>query len=107
MNVQITFRNMESSKILEEYAQEQLQKVYDFLEHEREPIFVELVFQAAKARAHHHAELRIKTPDYYLVTDYEAQEMYDVLDRVVDTMYRKMTEKRKELQDKGKTIDKF
>ena len=103
MNIQITFRNMDHSDAIEEYARQQLKKVVTFLENDKEPIFIDLILEPSKLREHSRVELRIKTPTYDLVNNYEHQgeSFHDVLDRVIDVMYRRLCEeKRKNLDMK-------
>jgi len=95
MAKRITFRGMEHSPVIEEYCNGQLAKVEEFLTHEPEPIYLDLVLDAQRTHHHHHVELRIKTPHYDLISHYEGPEMYDVIDRVIDTMYRQLTEAKK------------
>ena len=106
MDVRITFRGMEHSSVMEEYAQGQLAKIKEFLSEERSPVSIELVFEPSKLREHHRIELRVKSPNYQAYTDYEHQGMdfYDVLDRVIDTMYLKLREEKQKNVDKRKTV---
>ncbi len=102
MDKKITFRNMDHSDVMENYSNEQLVKIEKFLKNEREPIFIELVLEPVKIHAHHRVELRIKTPHYFLISNYEGPKFYDVLDRVIDIMYRQLCEKKKELVEKNR-----
>jgi ribosomal subunit interface protein len=106
MEKRILFRHMEHSKVLEEYANEQLAKIEHFLENEREPIYIGLTFEPSKVHAHHKVELLVKTPHYDLISSYEhkGEAFYETLDRVIDVMYRELHEKKKLLKkDKVKT----
>jgi len=107
MDKKITFRNMDHSEVMENYINEQLVKVEKYLENEREPVFIELVLEPVKIHAQHRVELRVKSPRYYLVSDYEGPEFYDVLDRVIDVMYRQILEKKKELMDEDRKKDVY
>jgi ribosomal subunit interface protein len=107
MQKKITFRGMDHSPLIEEYANEQLEKVMDFLENEPTPVYVNLILESGKPHAHYKVELLVKTPRFDLITSYEAQEMYEVLERVVDTMYRLLHEKNKELHEKQKHTDSY
>jgi ribosomal subunit interface protein len=107
MHKRITFSNMESSTVLEEYANKQLEKIEKFLENERTPVYIDLVFEPARLREHHRVELRVKSPNYDLISNYERQGdgFYDTLDRVIDVMYRELIEKKQLLKkDKVKTV---
>lgn len=106
MHKRITFRNMDKSSAMEGYANEQLSKIEEFLKNERTPIYIDLVFEPSKFREHHRVELRVKTPNYDEISNYEHEgtQFYDVVDRVIDVMYRNLCEKKKQLHDKLKSV---
>src|SRR5579872_3809834 len=98
METKFTFRHMEASKVIEDYANGQLAKVYEFLTNEREPVYVEITFSPSKVHAHHEVELLVKSPRYDLIAHREGPEFYDLIDKVVDIMYHNLhEEKRKEI----------
>lgn len=99
------FRHMDHSDVMEEYANKQLAKVEQFLEGEqRTPIHIDLVLEPSKVHAHHRIELRVKTPHYEKFCDFEGPKFYDVLDRVVDTMYRLLHEQKERRVDHRKDM---
>ncbi|MGE0206858.1 MAG: HPF/RaiA family ribosome-associated protein [Candidatus Babeliales bacterium] len=100
MEKKITFRGMDHSQVMEDYINQQIKKIEKILEHEREPIYLEIFLDPSKIHAHHKVHILVKTPRYYLNSDYEGPDFYDVLDRVIDTMYRQIITKRKELEEK-------
>lgn len=104
MNKRILFRNMDKSDVMEQYANQQLEKIVKFLENERSPVNIDLTFEPSKLREHHKVELRVKSPSYDLISSYEYQgtAFYDVLDRVIDTMYRELREAKRERLDERK-----
>jgi ribosomal subunit interface protein len=102
MNKRFTFRNMDHSDAIQNYAEEQLVKIEEFLSNEREPIYLDLVFEPSKTHAHHRVEMHIKTPHYSKNSDYEGPEFYRVLERVIDTMYRELCEQKRRNIDKLK-----
>ena len=57
--------------------------------------------EPSKTREHPRVELRVKTPHYDLITHYEEEgkDFYEVLDHVINVMYRSL------LQEKEKMID--
>lgn len=104
MNKRIVFQGIEKTQPMEETCNKHLKKIEHFLENERTPIFIDLVLQPSKVHAHHYVELRVKTPHYNKISSYEGPEFYDVVNRVVDIMYRELlqcknkeTEHRKEV----------
>ena len=92
MQKKITFRNMATSTVAENYANEQLARIEDFLKTEHSPITIDLIFTPGRPHAHHDVTLLVKSPSYDLVSQYEGPDFYDVVDRVIDTMYRLLLE---------------
>ena len=105
MDKRIVFRNMDHSDVMEQYANQQLEKVEEFLLNEPTPVFIHLTFEPSKMREHHKVELRVKSPHYDRVSNYEYQgkDFYDVLDRVIDTMYLELHEDKRKHIDERKT----
>lgn len=111
----ILFKNTQHSDVMEDYANQQLLKIEEFLASSNimdhapggpakevadsdASIFINLVIEPSKTREHNFVELRVKGPGYDLVSSYEGAEPYEVLDRVVDVMYRRLHEyKQKEV----------
>lgn len=101
MNKKFTFRDIAHSKVMQDYAEEQLAKIEDFLKNERSPITIDVIFQPSKVHAHHRIDLLIKSPHYDLMTYDEGPDFYGVLDSVFDTAYRRLhEEKDRHLEDK-------
>ncbi len=103
MNKQFTFRNMEHSNTLEEHANEQLQKVEKFLEHEKEPIYLHIILTAHHIHAHHQVEFQVTTPLYKMSTHREGPELYQLISEVIDIMYERLTEAKRENVEKWHT----
>jgi ribosomal subunit interface protein len=104
MHKRITFKGIAHSPAVENYASDQLDKVLAFLSNERTPIYIDLMFKPSKLRAHHFVELRVKTPNYRLISNYEGTDFYSTVDRVIDVMYKELLEHKKKLQDKKKMV---
>ena len=104
MNKKITFRDVPHSSSMENYANEQLARVEEFLTSERSPIYIDLIFSPAKVHAHHRVELLVKTPHYDLVTHFEGPDFYDSMDKVIDTMYRLLLENKDKQKEDRKMV---
>lgn len=102
MHKKITFRTMESSDPMREYADKQLEKIVTFLSNEPSPVYIDLVFEPSKVHAHHRIELRVKSPHYDLISNYEGPDFYEVLDRVIDVMYHELHEAKRKMIDERK-----
>lgn len=103
MHKRITFKGMDHSEAIENYASEQLDRVVEFLSNERSPVYIDLMFKPSKIHAHHLVELRIKSPNYSIVSNYEGKDFYGTVDRVIDVMYCELHEHKRKLLDKKKT----
>jgi ribosomal subunit interface protein len=103
MHKRITFKNTEHSDVMENYANEQLEKIVNFLEHERTPIYIDLLIEPSKTHAHHHVELRVNSAQYNLISDFEGPDIYAVLDHVIDVMYQQLHEEKRREVDERKT----
>lgn len=102
MKKRITFKGMDHSSVLENYANQQLEKIVDFLKNERTPVFIDLVFEPSKVHSHHKIELRVKSPNYDKISNYEGPDFYHTLDRVIDVMYHELHEEKKKHSDEKK-----
>ncbi|MFC1842363.1 HPF/RaiA family ribosome-associated protein [Candidatus Dependentiae bacterium] len=102
MHKRITFKRMEHSSVLEDYANQQLSRVEEFLKNERTPVYIDLVFEPSHVHSHHKIELRIKSPNYDRISNYEGTDFYHTLDRVIDVMYKELHEEAKKRVDDRK-----
>ncbi len=103
MHKRVTFKNMDHSDAMENYVHHQLKKVEIFLEREPTPIYIDVVLEASKTREHPFVEMRVKSPNFDCVSNYEKTgvDMYDCIDRVIDTMARQLKEiKKKKVDDR-------
>lgn len=104
----IVMRGIDHSVLIEEHANKQLVKIEKLLENEPDPIYIDLICEPSKLHQHSRVELRIKSPHYDLVNDYEHEgvEFYKVLDHVIDTMYKRLQkEKRKRVNQRNHRND--
>lgn len=103
MNKSITFKNMDHSVAVENYVNEHIKKIVEFLGHEKSPVFIDLVVEPSKTREHHKVELRVSSPNYHAIATYEHQgtPFYKAIDEVIDLMYRELHEqKRRKVDDR-------
>ncbi|EKD49016.1 MAG: hypothetical protein ACD_64C00032G0003 [uncultured bacterium] len=104
MHKRVTFKNMDHSDVMEEYVNQQLEKIESFLETEPTPIYIDMMLEASKTREHPFVELRVKTPRFDCISNYEKTgvDMYDCIDRVIDIMYKQLLELKKKHNDDKK-----
>ena len=102
MHKRITFRHMDSEQVREKYFDEQLEKFVKFLNDAKSPVFIDVVLESGKIHAHHRVEVRVKSPNYDLVSHFEGPRMYDVIDEAIDRMYLELRKHKEKLVDKRK-----
>ena len=100
MEKRIVFRSTEQSPAVKGIIEKRLQKLDAFLEHERQPITIDVVIEPAKVHAHDRVEIKIHNPDFTIISDYEGPEMYAVLEKVLHSIIYQLHEKKRELVEK-------
>ena len=99
MNKQFTFRGMDHSNTIQEYADEQLQKIEKFLSNEKEPIYIHVIVTAHPNHAHHEAEINVTSPLLNCSIKREAPDLYRAISETFDIAYDKLTEDKRKLVD--------
>jgi ribosomal subunit interface protein len=97
---------MEKTNHMEEYCNKQLAKIEKFLEKERTPITVDLVLEPSSVHSHHKVELRVNTPHFHKISTYEGAKFYEVLDRVIDTMYRELHKEKDKQNEHNRELNR-
>jgi ribosomal subunit interface protein len=97
---------MEKTQGLEEHCNKQLAKIERFLENERSPISLDLILEPGKSHGHHKVELRVNTPHYHKISTHERPKFYEVLDHVIDVMYRELHEEKKKMHEHWNDINR-
>jgi len=101
MNVRITFRGMDHSNSIEEYARKELEsKIFKLLKKEPDPISFDLVLSAGRTHAHHEVELRLNSKHNHFMIKHEGADLYIELDHVIKVMAEEIK------KQKGKYLDK-
>lgn len=90
MHKRVTFRHMDHTPVLEEFVNKQVERIEKLLVAEREPIYLDVVLEAFPNHAHHGVEIRLKTPHFDLIAHNEGAEMYQEIDRTIETMIKEI-----------------
>lgn len=109
MNKQFAFKGMEPSVAMENFANELLTKVEEFLnnEQERDPIYLRMSFDAEETHHHHNIEFSLKSPRYDIHVHREGPEMYKLINEVIDIMVEQLhKEKQKRVDNNKKGLNK-
>lgn len=106
MEKRITIRH-EHSHEMEQYINNNLEKIEKFLSNERSPIYIAVVVTPGKIHAHNRVEVLVKTPHYEAFTEEEGPKPYEVIDIVLDRMFEKLTEEKRKFVERSRTVDKY
>ncbi|MCK4264780.1 ribosome-associated translation inhibitor RaiA [Candidatus Babeliales bacterium] len=103
----IEFHNMDHSTPLEQHANQKLEKINDLLKKDEVPTpqFLEVWLKALGQHPHHSVEIHLKTPQFDLNAHDEGNDLYVVLDNVIDkviSLLKKHKEKNIDKQRKAK-----
>lgn len=100
MNIRIAFRGMDHSDAIEVYARKQLEQLNTFLKESMEPLFIDLVLEAARQHAHHKVELRLNGHNLHLMAHEEGPDLYLALEHTVKKMVSEVKKHKEKLLDK-------
>ena len=91
MQADMTFRGIDSSVAMEQYAAKYLTKFKKYFgKEEPDSIFVHVVFEGSLNHHIFSCEVRIKSPHFDLIAKREGKEMYSVIDEVMHIMEREL-----------------
>lgn len=107
MSKRITFRHIEHTPVLDEHVNKHLEKIERLLTSEHTPIFIEFVIEGAPSHAHHSVDLRVKAPHFTLVAKHEGPDMYQEIDRVINTMAQEIIKAKEKYAEKSKKQDSY
>jgi putative sigma-54 modulation protein len=86
MQIAVTFRHMESSEPLRDYAEEKLERVKKYID---EPIDAQIVLSVEK-KIRHRAEVALVAKGITIKGSEETNDMYAAIDAVVDKIERQL-----------------
>ena len=85
MRIAFTFRNIDSSDALKNYASEKLGKLQKYM---RAPLDADVTL--SKERHHHHVEVVLRSDGHTYVATEQSEDMYASIDMVADTIDRQV-----------------
>lgn len=102
MELSITVRGLEKgegerSAAIRNYLLDKFAHVFTLLEHEQEPIYVDIVVTVLSPHPHHHVEIRIAEPRYRLIINKEDPELYRAINELMDIVFQKINNHKNEL----------
>lgn len=97
MQTQVTFRNVESSEAIKEYAREKVSKVQKYLDG---PIEASVTVQVEKHR--HQADVNIIASGLKIHSSETTGDLYSAIDLVMDKLERQLRRYRGKLKDFGR-----
>lgn len=103
MNLRIAYRGtLERTDQLDEHVRKQLAKIIKFLEQENGPATIDIVLEGYPNHAHNSVRLHIIAPMFEVVALREAQNVYAVIDKVMDIAYLELHKQKEKLVDDKK-----
>jgi len=97
MNLQITCRGIEHTKELDTHIRKQLHKVEAFVDKHRDPHTILVVIEGHPSHAHNSVTCRVHVANYEAYGSREGQNIYALIDEVMDIVYGELR-KNKEWQ---------
>lgn len=97
MYKKITFRSMDYSEAFEEHVLTKATKLDKFFKREPQPINIEIIFQAHTGKHYYTAEIIIKSKNYNLVAALEGQDLYRMIDQLIDKIVRNIAHRKEEM----------
>lgn len=94
MQISVTFRHMEVSNPIRDYAEEKLSRVNKYID---EPIDAQIVLSVAK-KIRHKAEVTLLAKGITIKGTEETEDMYAAIDAVVDKIERQLKKYREKLK---------
>ena len=85
MNISITFRHMDASEAIKEYARDKVSKLQKFL---RQPMTAKVTLSLDKLQ--HVAETQVSSGGAHLEAKEVSEDMYASIDRVIDKLERQI-----------------
>ena len=107
MNRRITFKNMEHSENIENFALKKLEKINKLIDSDRDPKIIDMVITGAASHAHNQIELNVQFANIKLFSHHEGPDIFKEIDIVIDRMLEEIRRAKDKLKDKHKTEDKF
>lgn len=99
MRIAFTFRNLDSSDAIKNYASEKLSKIQKFL---RAPLDAEVTVSIE--RHHHQVEVILRSDGHTFVATEQSEDMYASIDLVVDTVESQVRRAKGAEQDRRRQV---
>ncbi len=110
MQVNITVKSHEGGKTdsIKNYVTEQFSRIHDFLDREAwSPVQVDMTVHLAPTHAHQQFELLVKCPYFTVLVKKEGEDLYQVINKVMDVALADLHEHKRKWVDKKKAGDGF
>ena len=106
MQVNITVKGMDGgadSKSIQNYIRDHFRKIADFLDKEIwMPVNVDLLAKVASIHPHHEFEVHIRAPHFTVFVKKEGEELYKVIDQVMDVALEDLHQHKRKIVDEKK-----
>jgi ribosomal subunit interface protein len=98
MNIRIACRGtIEHTEQLDQHIRKQLAKIIKFFEQEQEPVTIDIVLDGHPNHAHNSMRLHAIAAKFEVVVSREDQNIYAVVDKVIDIAYETLHKQKEKL----------
>ncbi len=98
MNIAITFRQMEATEAVKQYATEKVARLQKFL---RRPLKAQVTVSCKDGNRSHCAEVELHSGDHHFNAHETSEDMYATIDKVIDKLERQITTANEAAKKKG------
>lgn len=95
MNITVTFRHMDGSDAIRDYAQDKVSKLQKFL---RQPLRARVTLSLDKLQ--HMVEVQVSSGGEHLEAHETSEDMYASIDKVIDKLERQISDHKSVAQDR-------
>jgi putative sigma-54 modulation protein len=88
MNIAITFRQMEATDAVKNYATDKVARLQKFL---RRPLKGQVTLSCRDGGRSHHAEVDVHSGEHHFHAHETSEDMYATIDKVIDKLERQIT----------------
>jgi putative sigma-54 modulation protein len=98
MNIAITFRQMDATEAVKQYATDKVARLQKFL---RRPMKGQVTLSCKDSGRNHCAEVEIHSGDHHFNAHENSEDMYATIDKVIDKLERQITTANEATKQKG------
>ncbi len=107
MAFRISFKNIDHSDNIEQFALKKLEKIEKLMETERPPFKVDMVITGYPTRAHNRVELLVDFANVHLLAHHEGKDIYEEISIVAKIMVEEIVKAKDKINHQNMNEDKY